>query len=72
MCIIGNFMEDQIFDIEYQEYFRNKQKQMNEQMEWEFHLEQQAYDQMCQQRYEDEKQLQQEMEVMSELVHVEY
>lgn len=72
MCILTNFMEDQIFDIEYQEYFRNKQKQMNEQMEWEFHLEQQAYDQMCQQRYEDELEYQREMEVMGELIHAEY
>ncbi len=76
MCIIGNFMEDhfqeQLLDAEYQDYIYQRQKRLNEQQEHEHHLEEMFWDQVCKQRYEDEKQFQQEMEMMAELVHVEY
>lgn len=74
MCIIGNFMEDhfqeQLLDAEYQDYIYQRQKRLNEQQEHEHHLEEMFWDQVCKQRYEDEKQFQQEMEMMNELVEI--
>lgn len=74
MCILGNFMEDhfqdQLLDSEYQDYLYQRQKRLNEQQEHEHHLEEMFWDQVFKQRYEDEQQFQQEMEVMNELVEL--
>ena len=76
MCIIGNFMEDhfqeQLLDAEYQDYIYQRQKQLNEQQEYEHHLEEMFWDQVCKQRWEDEQQTQKEMEMMGELVEIDY
>ena len=54
MCnLTDNFMEDLIFDLEYQEYLYNKQQEKNQQWEEHFLIEQKAYDIMAEQYFKD-------------------
>jgi len=54
MCnITDNFMEDLIFDLEYQEWLRdNKQRAMAE-WDYEYQMQQEAYDIMAKQHFKD-------------------
>jgi hypothetical protein len=53
MCIIDNFYEDLFFDLEYQEWLRDQQLQQRQQWEYEYHIEQQAYDKMAEEYFKD-------------------
>lgn len=54
MCnLTDNFMEDLIFDLEYQEYLYNKRQEKNQQWEEHFYVEQQAYEIMARQHFKD-------------------
>jgi hypothetical protein len=55
MCILSNFMEDAIFDAEYQDYLYQQQKQKNEMLDYLYRMEQQAYDIMCEQANKDQE-----------------
>ena len=55
MCILSNFMEDAIFDSEYQDYLYQQQKQKNEMLDYLYRMEQQAYDIMCEQANKDQE-----------------
>lgn len=55
MCILSNFMEDAIFDAEYQDYLYHQQKQKNEMLDYLYRIEQQAYDIMCEQANKDQE-----------------
>lgn len=58
MCnITDNFYEDLIFDLEYQEYLYNQKQQQNQQWEEHFYVEQQAYEIMARQHFNDLEQL---------------
>jgi hypothetical protein len=67
-----DYFQDQIFDAEYQDYLYQKKQQINEQMEYEHHIEEMAYEQMCRQRWEDEQHVQQMYEAMKEEVEIDY
>jgi hypothetical protein len=48
-------MEDLIFDLEYQEYLYEQQRQKNQMWE-EFHrIEEEAYDKMCEQAHKEQE-----------------
>ena len=64
MCIIDNFMEDLIFDLEYQEYLYNKRQEKNQQLEEHFYVEQQAYEIMARQHFKDLEESEQELETL--------
>ena len=54
MCnLTDNFMEDLIFDLEYQEYLYNKRQEKNQQWEEHFFVEQQAYEIQARQYFKD-------------------
>ena len=54
MCnITDNFMEDLIFDLEYQEYLRNKRQEQNHMLDEMFSIEEEAYNIMAQQYFTD-------------------
>jgi hypothetical protein len=65
MCnITDNFMEDLIFDLEYQEYLYNKRQEKNQQWEEHFYVEQQAYEIMARQYFKDLEESEQELETV--------
>jgi hypothetical protein len=53
MCILSNFMEDAIFDAEYQDYLYHQRNQKQEMWSEAHSIEQQAYDIMCEQSNKD-------------------
>jgi len=55
MCIIDNFMEDQIFDLEYQEWLREQQLKAHREYEYEMRMIEEAYDIMSRQAFEEEQ-----------------
>jgi len=55
MSIYDQFMEDAIFDAEYQDYLYHQQKQKNEMLDYLYRIEQQAYDIMCEQANKDQE-----------------
>jgi len=67
-----DYIQDQLLNSEHQDYLNKRQKQLNEQQEYEYHLEEMFWDQVCKQRWEDEQQTQKEMEMMGELVEIDY
>jgi hypothetical protein len=67
-----DYFQDLVLDAEYQDYLYQKKQQMYDQMDYERHIEDMAYDQMCRQRWEDEQQLQQMYEAMKEEVEIDY
>jgi hypothetical protein len=55
MCILSNFMEDAIFDAEYQDYLYQQRHQKQEMWSEAHSIEQQAYDIMCEQANKDQE-----------------
>jgi len=55
MCILSNFMEDAIFDAEYQDYLYHQRHQKQEMWADTHSIEQQAYDIMCEQANKDQE-----------------
>jgi len=55
MCIIDNFMEDQIFDLEYQEWLREQQLKSRIEYDYEMRMIEEAYNIMSQQAFEEEQ-----------------
>lgn len=65
MCnITDNFMEDLIFDLEYQEYLYNKRQEQTRHMEEHFHIEEQAYNIMAEQYFKSLEESEQELELI--------
>jgi hypothetical protein len=53
MCIIDNFYEDLIFDLEYQEWLREQQLRAKAEWDYEYQMQQEAYNIMAQQHFKD-------------------
>jgi len=55
MCIINNFMEDQIFDLEYQEWLREQQLKSRIEYDYEMRMIEEAYNIMAEQAFKEEQ-----------------
>ena len=55
MCIIDNFMEDQIFDLEYQEWLREQQLKSRIEYDYEMRMIEEAYNIMAEQAFKEEQ-----------------
>lgn len=53
MCISDNFMEDLIFDLEYQEYLYQRKQEQNHMLDEMFSIEEEAYNIMAEQYFTD-------------------
>lgn len=54
MCnITDNFMEDLIFDLEYQEWLRDNKQRAKAEWDYEYQMQQEAYDIMAKQYFKD-------------------
>lgn len=55
MCIIDNFMEDLIFDLEYQEWLREQQLKSRREYDYEMRMIEEAYNIMAEQAFKEEQ-----------------
>ena len=55
MCIINNFMEDQIFNLEYQEWLREQQLKSRREYDYEMRMIEEAYNIMAEQAFKEEQ-----------------
>jgi hypothetical protein len=54
MCnITDNFMEDLFFDLEYQEWLRDNKQRAKAEWDYEYQMQQEAYDIMAKQYFKD-------------------
>jgi len=53
MCILDNFMEDAIFDAEYQDYLHQRQVQTLQMWDEYMKIEDEAYEIMAEQHFKD-------------------
>ena len=54
MCnITDNFMEDLFFDLEYQEWLRDNKQRAKAEWDYEYQMQQEAYDIMAKQHFKD-------------------
>jgi hypothetical protein len=64
MCIIDNFYEDLFLDLEYQEWLRDNQQRAKVEWDYEFQMQEEAYNIMAQQHFKDLEESEQELETV--------
>jgi len=64
MCIIDNFYEDLFLDLEYQEWLRDNQQRAKAEWDYEFQMQEEAYNIMAQQHFKDLEESEQELETV--------